>query len=124
MQGTSDKLMSNLDIYPTILDLLNIEYDKEKLHGKTLEDFGGEQRKEVMTESYHPNQTYKAVIYTRDFQFYFETEDSVDNYGRVDLEHFKTDLIKLNDDLKDTDIEEIINYYTNWILKKRAILQK
>ena len=124
MQGTSDKLMSNLDIYPTILDLLNIEYDKEKLHGKTLEDFGGKQRKEVMTESYHPNQTYKAVIYTRDFQFYFETEDSVDNYGRVDLEHFKTDLIKLNDNLKDTDIEKIIDFYSNWILEKRAILQK
>ncbi|MCY9546114.1 sulfatase-like hydrolase/transferase [Lysinibacillus xylanilyticus] len=124
MQGTSDKLMSNLDIYPTILDLLNIEYDKEKLHGKTLEDFGGTQRKEVMTESYHPNQTYKAVIYTRDFQFYFETEDSVDNYGRVDLEHFKTDLIKLNDNLNDTNVEEIIDYYTNWILEKRVILQK
>lgn len=124
MQGTSDKLMSNLDIYPTILDILNIEYDKDKLHGKTLEDFGGERRKEVMTESYHPNQTYKAVIYTEDFQFYFETEESVDNYGRIDLEHFKTDLIKLNDNLIDTDLEEIEDYYTNWILRKRAILQK
>lgn len=120
----SDKLMSNLDIYPTVLDLLDIQYDKDQLHGKLLEDFGGEEREFAFTESYHPDREYRAVIHAKDINMYFETADKVDFYGRVDLENYKVSTEVINKELSMEEIDRLKKRYESWIIKKRIMLQK
>lgn len=121
---TSNKLMSNLDIYPTVLNLLEIDYEKDRLHGKLLEDFGGENKRFVFTESYHPNREYRAVIHSKEINLYFETVDKVDNYGRVDLEDFKVSIEVLNNESSNEEITSLKERFVNWIIKKRLVLQK
>lgn len=120
----STRLMCNLDIYPTILELLNIDYKKDRLHGRLLEDFGGEAREFVFTESYHPDREYRAVIHAKDLNLYFETINKVDNYGRVDLEDFKVSVDINNNKLLIEEIDKLKKRYVNWIIRKRLVLQK
>ncbi|MGE7022759.1 sulfatase-like hydrolase/transferase [Solibacillus cecembensis] len=119
----SNTLMSNLDIYPTILNLLNIPVDESNLNGTLLEDFGGTNRKFAVTETYHPDQTYKIVFNYRDFKIYFETLEFVDNYGRVDFEKYKINfeaVIDISEDEKMTYVNEVLN----WVKDHRIYLQK
>lgn len=120
----STKLMSNLDIYPTILELLNINYNKNDLHGRLLEDFGGKAREFVFTESYHPDREYCAVIHAKDLTLYFETTDKVDNYGRVDLEDYSVSIDLINKDLSIEEIDTLKKRFVDWIIGKRLVLQK
>lgn len=120
---TSSKLMSNLDIYPTLLDILNIDYNQEQYHGQLLEEFGGSPKEQVLTESYHPGQVYRAAVHTPSVIFHFETIDLIDSYGRVDFEKYKT-TISSSDDLKEKELKELELYFTNWILERRIQLQK
>lgn len=119
----SNKLMSNLDIYPTILNLLNISLDESNLNGALLYDFGGTARKFAVTETCHPNQTYKIVFNFSDFKIYFETIECVDNYGRIDFEKYKINfeaIIDISEDEKMTYINEVLK----WIKTHRIYLQK
>lgn len=119
---TSNKLMSNLDIYPTILHLLDIESDADRYHGKCLEDFGGLAKLEALTESYHPGQPYRAVIHTPNCTHHFITKNNINQYGLVDLEDFEWFTIP-HVDLSEEDLNEEKQYYLNWILKKRLHIQ-
>lgn len=85
----SDHYMENIDIYPTLLNMLNIKYDKDKVCGLVIEDFGGPKKPYVTTESYHPGQTYKATLESNDWMIDIETVDKVDDYGRVDITKYK-----------------------------------
>lgn len=120
---TSTKLMSNLDIYPTLLELLKIDYEQERYHGQVLEEFGGTPKERVLTESYHPGQPYRAVVHTPALIFHFETIDLIDTHGRVDFETYKTSISSQNY-LKEKELKELELYYTNWILERRIQLQK
>lgn len=124
-QSISDKLTSNVDLYPTILHLLGIKGDGWKeLDGQIMEDFDGPKREYSLTESYHPGQTYKAVIETEDFILYFETLDFVDNFGKVDLIEYKVDITIKNEKISNEELEYMVSEYEVFIIKKRAILQR
>lgn len=118
---TSSKLMSNLDIYPTLLKLLNIE--QGKYQGKVLEDFGGLPREHVLTESYHPGQPYRAVVHANDVVFDFETKDLIDYAGLVDFEGYQTNILS-NSDIEEIDLKGRELELTNYIVKHRIHLQR
>lgn len=120
----SDEIMSNLDIYPTILNLLNIDYDTTNLDGKVLEDFGGEKRVFAITETIHPNQTFKIAFNYADYVVYFETTEFVDDFGKVDFEQFDIVIESKGKQLSEKEKEDIICYTEEWILKNRLQLQK
>lgn len=123
-EKVSSKLMSNLDIYPTILSLLDIPFPAKQLHGKLLEDFGGEKREFVFTESYHPDREYRAVIHSEILDLYFETPEKVDLFGRVDLENYIVSINIKDFTLPQEQIKAIQDNYIEWIIKKRIVLQK
>jgi membrane-anchored protein YejM (alkaline phosphatase superfamily) len=85
----SDELIENVDILPTILNKCSIEYNPEKIDGMIPRILGSEREKEyVYSESIYPGKTYKAVIRDNKHTFIFESENDVQQDGRIVLGDF------------------------------------
>ncbi|WP_027624869.1 sulfatase-like hydrolase/transferase [Clostridium lundense] len=107
-----DDIIENVDVLPTVLKLLNINYNLN-IDGKLPVCLGGESKREfAYTESIFPGQTYKAVINDYTHRFVFESENFVENDGRVEVGNFKVNLInkKTGHDEKDK-FKEIVERY-------------
>ncbi|MBK3494846.1 sulfatase-like hydrolase/transferase [Viridibacillus sp. YIM B01967] len=121
----SNELTSGVDIYPTLLNILDIELDScQDVDGQIMKDFGGKEREFALTESYHPDQTYKAVIETNEFTIYYETNDEVDNQGKVDMLQYSVDIEIKGMERNVEQLHEKISYYEDYIIRKRAVLQR
>lgn len=119
----SNLVMSNLDIYPTILKLLNISFDKENIHGQILEDFEGDKRGFAISETIHPNQTYKIAFNYQYYTVYFETKAIVNNYCKVNFEQYEIFFEDPQNILNEQQQSEIIDFTEKWIVKNRLYLQ-
>lgn len=120
----SNLLMSNFDIYPTVLNLLNIPFDKEDIHGQILEDFGGLKREFAITETIHPAQTYKVTFNYQEFTVHFETKAVVNNYCKVNFEEYEIFFEDSRNILTNNQRNEIIKFTEKWILENRLYLQE
>ncbi|MFW5795045.1 MAG: sulfatase-like hydrolase/transferase [Bacillota bacterium] len=101
----SEEMISNIDIYPTILEKSNIQYDNKNIDGSLPKTLGGEnENKYVYSESIYPGQTYKAVIRDKQFKFEFESGGEVQNDGRFEIG-------KYSNLLTDKESGEIIEKY-------------
>jgi arylsulfatase A-like enzyme len=114
----SDELIENVDIFPTMLKMSNIKFDKKNISGKLPNILGGkEPKKSVFSESIFPGQTYKAVIRDKKYKYYFETEHPVTDEGAVKLGVYKTKLIDKKNGLEVTDEDKLIKQYTKYVLQ-------
>lgn len=89
---TSTELMSNVDIFPTLLNLCGLQAE-DSLDGQLLKDFGGEQREYTITESIFPDQTYKLAINDKSHRFTFETIENTRDDGLIPVQDYTVKLI-------------------------------
>lgn len=122
-EKASNNLMSNLDIYPTILKILNIENEQKDLDGIVLEDFEGESREFSVSETIHPNQMYQIAFNFRWGTIYFKTSELVDMFGKVDFTEYEFD-IEVKEDISDEMKVISLKKVEQWIENKRLHLQK
>ncbi len=87
----SDELMSNVDIFPTLLNICGIPCEAE-IDGKLLKDFGGEERDFTISESIFPGQTYKLAMNDKNHLFTFETTENTKNDGLIPIQKYKVGL--------------------------------
>lgn len=87
----SSKLMSNVDILPTILDLCSLQCDS-KVDGQLLQDFGGVEKDYVISESIFPGQTYKLAINDKEHLYMFETLEAIKNDGSIPIKKYSEKL--------------------------------
>ncbi|MBD8035703.1 sulfatase-like hydrolase/transferase [Solibacillus sp. A46] len=119
----SETLMSNLDIYPTVLKLLNIQNEQLNLDGGILKDFGGEHREFAIAETIHPNQVYQIAFNFEWGTIHFKTKELVDSVGMVEFENYSFDINskkEISDELKNDSMETVMS----WIENNRLHLQK
>lgn len=91
--GTSDELISTIDILPTLLHLANLPAATD-IDGQLPVVFGGDTaRTFTYTEAIHPNQTYKAALTDDTHHIYFENGTPIQNDGLVDLNQYTLKLI-------------------------------
>ena len=124
-QGESDELTENIDIFPTLLHFSKIRYSS-KIDGTLPLALGGDvYKKFTYTEGIFPNQPYRAAIRDYDYEFYFESENRVDNQGKVLLDKFKVALLdkETNMDLTKNKYG-IVKEYTKVILEHTKNMQK
>ena len=115
-KGECNEMISSLDIFPTILNLSGIS-DFDIKDGNIPKYFGGEKEREyTITESIFPESTYKAVINDLIHEFFFETEGSCTQDGRISIEKYKVKLIN-----KKTKEDET-NLYNDKVLKYKDIV--
>ena len=119
----SDKLMSNLDIYPTVLKLLEIKNNHNDLDGNTIEDFGGVKREFSVTETIHPYQAYQIAFNFEWGAIHFRTEHLVDLYGKVDFSEYYLE-IEMKEELTEDEKKYYLKHVEEWIKVNRLHLQK
>ncbi len=114
---TSDELISNIDILPSILQTCNISLDTD-VDGQIFAAFGGNSRDYVFSESIYPGQTYKASIRDSTHVYDFESEAVVGENLQIDISRYNVSLcnrITLNDE-SGLFVEKLEMYY-NVVLK-------
>ncbi|MDP8227294.1 MAG: sulfatase-like hydrolase/transferase [Candidatus Celaenobacter polaris] len=114
----SYELIENVDIFPTMLKLSEIEFNEETISGQLPKILGGkEERKLVYSESIYPGQTFKATIRDGTYQFYFETEHPTTDDGMIVLGLYKTTLISEDNGSEITNEDDLVIQYTTQVLK-------
>jgi len=108
--------IENVDILPSLLSLSNINYDKNKLDGKLPKILGGIEKNHIFSESIYPNQTYKATLKDKDYEFYIEAKNNTKESGYFNLKNPKLTLYKNNNPLKIED-NNLKHNYLNSLMK-------
>ncbi|MFW6029184.1 MAG: sulfatase-like hydrolase/transferase, partial [Halanaerobiales bacterium] len=105
----SEELLSNIDIYPILLNKSGISVNK--VDGKIPKVLGGEKERDyVYSESIYPGQTYKAVIRDKTSKFTFQSEGKVKNDGRFSLGNFMYQLLDSASGEEQTNKQKIKKY--------------
>ncbi|NOH16444.1 sulfatase-like hydrolase/transferase [Clostridium cochlearium] len=120
-----EDIIENVDVLPMMLNFSNIDYNLD-VDGKLPLCLGGDfQRDYAYTESIFPGQTYKAVINDYTHRFVFESENFVENDGRVDIGNFNISLINKKTGIDEKDklqekiekyLEVVFNHIKNYII--------
>jgi hypothetical protein len=114
----SEERIENVDIFPTLLELTDISYDKKNISGQLPKVLGGEEKRKIaFSESIFPGQTYKATIVDGIYKYYFETKHPVSDAGNIPLKSYKTKLIAINGEFEVTNKPDLIDEYTNYVLQ-------
>ncbi|KIL09039.1 UNVERIFIED_ORG: sulfatase [Clostridium botulinum] len=92
-KGYCDEFIAGLDLFPIILNSININ-DYDKKDGNIPKYFGGNNNREyVYTETIFPDSKYQAVINDKVHKFFFKSIESCTKDGRVKLDKYETSLI-------------------------------
>ncbi len=94
LPSISNEVMSNIDIYPTLLNLCDLPCNDD-IDGFLLKDFGGEEREYSITESIFPGQTYKLALNDKEHLFTFETKENVTSEATIPVRDFSVNLRNL-----------------------------
>lgn len=115
--GYCNEIVEAVDVFPTMLKLCNID-QVENIDGKVPKYFGGDdERKFSYTESIYPNKTYKALLDDNKHKFVFETKESCDNDGRVDIIDSTIKLTNKTTGAEEQDLyKDKIEQYTKVVL--------
>ena len=86
-KNTSNQLTSNVDILPSLLSLSKISYNKNDFDGNVPQALGGKQNKkrEIYSQSFFPNQTYKLILKNSKKSFFIETKKIIKDKDGIDL---------------------------------------
>lgn len=91
----SEEIMSNVDIYPTLLKVCGLSYNENSIDGRLLKDFGGEERDYAITESIFPGQTYKLAMNDKEHLFVLETKENTRSDGSIPISDYVVKLLNL-----------------------------
>ncbi len=101
--GETNEITENIDILPTFANLNNFNFDYKKVDGNIPSKLGGYEKKFALTQSIYPNKTYKTRISYKNKYFDFETNDKIDQVGKIksgSLKSQKNDLNSEDEDYK------------------------
>ena len=115
----SNELSSIIDIFPTMMNQLNITADVHE--GKLLQKFDGGGREFTITETIHPDQPYLVTLKTSNLEYRFKTVDNVDGNCRVDLTDY---IFYVIDRSTSQEVEKYEEYYLEYIIKRALQLQR
>lgn len=110
-------IIQNVDILPTLLDIAEIDYDKNCVDGTSI--FQGNNVSEfTFSQSIFPGQTYKACIRNLTYQYYFESNTKLDNKLIIDIhnaKYSKYDFDNNKVDITNEDVKFILKYIMDHI---------
>lgn len=120
-------IVENVDILPTILELCEIEYEKEEFDGINI--FGqakGKRKKYLYSESIFPGQTYKACLRDETHEYFFECKEILGENLIIDVNNSFVEAYTLEGDLVviDSAKEKCIKYEIENHIEKSNILKK
>ncbi|AWZ48185.1 sulfatase [Clostridiaceae bacterium 14S0207] len=103
-KGKCDEMVQGLDLFPIILNSINIK--NENLNdGNIPKYFGGTKgRKYTYSESIFPKSPYRATINDLKHKFFFETKEECQNDGRFKIDGYKFKLINKNTEKDETKL--------------------
>lgn len=88
--GKTDELISSKDYSSIMRKLARVSIQDVPADGHIPKVFGGNTEwEDVLTESIHPNDPYRATIFSKDVTFFFENGTLVQNDGRFELKDYK-----------------------------------
>ena len=121
----SNELTENVDIFKTLVE--NCKLDKSNIlsDGNVPRDLGGsKERDHVFAQSIYPGQKYKAVIKDKKYELRFETQDTVKDNGKFELEPYRVKFTlldsnkdEINDNIKEKFIRICLNHVSDWLNK-------
>ncbi len=95
--GISKEMTENVDVFRTIVKKCELEEENILYDGNLPSDLGGVKSKDfAFMQSIFPGQTYKCAIKDKKYEFFFETEDTVDESGKFKLSPYKVSFFYLN----------------------------
>lgn len=117
-KGESNEYMSLLS-YPNILcKLAGVDEIPEGMKGKLPVVFGGEDKAEfVLAETIHPGDKYMAAIYSEEYEFYFTTDNVMDEDVKIEIDGYTAELYDHKGNLQknETIVKKYIEYLLNHI---------
>ncbi|NFO11838.1 sulfatase [Clostridium botulinum] len=110
--GKCDEFIAALDLFPIILNSINID-DYSKKDGYIPKYFGGETGREyVYSETIFPGSPYQATINDRDYKFFFKSIKNCTKDGRIELDDYKVSLIRKStgQDESEKELDKVSEY--------------
>lgn len=121
--GESEEYIENVDILPSILTILGIDYDNN-IDGRLPRTLGGKsERSFVFSESIYPNKKYTAVIRTKNHKVTFTSENKIDDNMKLRIGNNNSIELKVNHS-SNINNQELINKTSKIINDKIMKLNK
>ncbi len=111
-----DELISGTDYTSIMCNLSGIQMHNENIDGGLPRFLGGTGHEYIISESLHPHQHYRSVLYTDQYMVYFENPVSVGHDGRFSLGDYSIDVYDKSTN-KIVEDNKILDKYLDIILK-------
>ena len=120
----SYEITENVDVYPTLIKLCNLDYSDYSGPGNFPTILGGkEEKKFTLSQSIYPGQTYKAIIRDKKFEHHFTSKENVLPNGKIQGDIQKIVFPNISDS-RSIGTKHCSNFYSNFIDQNIEIWNK